>query len=832
MTPDPHRRVLLIGWDSADWKLIHPLVDSGQMQAMARLLEEGICGSLTTMEPQLAPMLWTSIATGKHACHHVVQGFTEVNAANEVVPVSAATRRCKALWDMLGGQGMKCHVVNWPATHGESPPGCLVSNLYHSWRHKMEDAPEAWPPPPPGTYWPEEIGADLNELRVSPWDIDPDEVIRLFVPDADKVDQEKDRRLWALTKLLGEAFSVHSAACWLLENRPEWNLFAVHYHAIGKICQAFMHCHPPQMEAVTDGDFALYQHVVAGAYRLHDLFLARLMNLAGPEAAVVLVSDHGFHSDHLRPRFRTRTRGETTLWHRPQGIICAMGPGFKQDENLFGARLLDVAPTVLSRLGLPVGADMEGRVLLEAFAAPPAVRTIPSWETTGAEREPARTRDADGQKALLDQLVELGDIDPVSGDPSLAVIETHRENDWNMARACMDGGRFEEALPLLECVWQLHPERYDYAQMLAICQTRLGLLVEADETISVCEETLGDNRPGILLLRANIAIERGRAFEAMEHVKAVLAAAGETPSLQLLALLGRAQLALRQWEECAATCRKVLALDPAHPAAFLGLARCSLHSGRLQEAAGHALEAIGAQYGDPHGHFLLGMALLQMEHWSAAADALSTAIKLQPSHAPAHRLIAIALDHLAQPEAAEGARLKARMLRAGNEAEIRARLDTLREDSAARSAELKKAVASRRAEEEARRKAQEENTLPPGQEFVVVSGLPRSGTSLMMQMLRTGGLEPMTDGRRVPDEDNPEGYWEWEEIEREEADNCLQVLRESPRVDLLEISYPALVAEPVPWSEKIAAFLGRALLPSPEAMAACVNPSLYRNRKP
>jgi hypothetical protein len=49
-------------------------------------------------------------------------------------------------------------------------------------------------------------------------------------------------------------------------------------------------------------------------------------------------------------------------------------------------------------------------------------------------------------------------------------------------------------------------------------------------------------------------------------------------------------------------------------------------------------------------------------------------------------------------------------------------------------------------------------------DFVLVSGLPRSGTSLMMQMLRAGGLDLMTDGKREADEDNPEGYWEWEEI--------------------------------------------------------------------
>ncbi len=50
--------------------------------------------------------------------------------------------------------------------------------------------------------------------------------------------------------------------------------------------------------------------------------------------------------------------------------------------------------------------------------------------------------------------------------------------------------------------------------------------------------------------------------------------------------------------------------------------------------------------------------------------------------------------------------------------------------------------------------------------ITVVSGLPRSGTSMMMKMLEAGGLTPLTDNRRVADEDNPKGYYEDERIKR------------------------------------------------------------------
>jgi hypothetical protein len=50
--------------------------------------------------------------------------------------------------------------------------------------------------------------------------------------------------------------------------------------------------------------------------------------------------------------------------------------------------------------------------------------------------------------------------------------------------------------------------------------------------------------------------------------------------------------------------------------------------------------------------------------------------------------------------------------------------------------------------------------------IAIVSGLPRSGTSLMMQMLVAGGMSPLSDSERVADTDNPRGYFEWERVKQ------------------------------------------------------------------
>ena len=56
--------------------------------------------------------------------------------------------------------------------------------------------------------------------------------------------------------------------------------------------------------------------------------------------------------------------------------------------------------------------------------------------------------------------------------------------------------------------------------------------------------------------------------------------------------------------------------------------------------------------------------------------------------------------------------------------------------------------------------------LAPSQSVTIVSGLPRSGTSMMMKMLAAGGMSIMTDELRTADESNPNGYYEFERVKK------------------------------------------------------------------
>lgn len=56
--------------------------------------------------------------------------------------------------------------------------------------------------------------------------------------------------------------------------------------------------------------------------------------------------------------------------------------------------------------------------------------------------------------------------------------------------------------------------------------------------------------------------------------------------------------------------------------------------------------------------------------------------------------------------------------------------------------------------------------------IIIVSGLPRSGTSMMMRMLEAGGMSVLTDKIRTADQDNPEGYYEFERVKQIEHDRA------------------------------------------------------------
>src|SRR6056297_3434125 len=109
------RRVLLLGLGGADWSLLRPLLDSGQLPCLAGLIERAASGQVRSLQPQFDPLLWTSVATGRRADAHRVIDAATIGPEGQPHPLSALTRRVPALWNLLAGARLLCFRCVLPA---------------------------------------------------------------------------------------------------------------------------------------------------------------------------------------------------------------------------------------------------------------------------------------------------------------------------------------------------------------------------------------------------------------------------------------------------------------------------------------------------------------------------------------------------------------------------------------------------------------------------------------------------------------------------------------------------------------------------------------------
>jgi len=658
------KKVLLIGWDAADWKIINPLLDQGLMPTLDDFVNHGVIGNLATLRPILSPMLWNSIATGKRPDKHGILGFMEPDTqTGGVRPVTSTSRKVKAIWNILTQRGYKTHVLGWFAGHPAEPiNGISVSDLYP---HAVAPPDKDWPLPP-GAVHPEGMRETFAALRMHPAEVS-EAAILPWIPRASEIDQEKDKGLQTFAKILSENCSIHNAATWILQHEP-WDFMAVYYNGIDHFCHAFMHYHPPRMEGIPEDKFEIYKDVVNGAYRFHDMMLQTLLDLAGPETTVLLVSDHGFHSDHLRPRGIPKEPAGPAVQHRQFGIFCMKGEHITQDERIYGATLLDVTPTILTLYGLPVGEDMDGRVLVQAFKEPPKVSRIPSWEAEPGDcgMHPSDLRmDPAAAQAVLQQFVALGYIQPLSEDQTKAVETAVREQQYNLARAYIDSRRYSDALPIFEDLKQKSPDQMRFVQHLAQCYLVLGRRCEAKALleqmmnyeppppINSAKETQAAEadgtptgnppsdpkpRPWADLLMGIIQFEEGDMDAALGSLLKAEQFDPRLPDLHLR--IGETYLRQKRVEDAARAFQRALEIDGDSPEAHLGLAAVRLRQRRNQEAAEEALLAVGLQHFLPSGHFYLGIALARLGHRGRAALAFETAATMVPGLIPAHRWLA------------------------------------------------------------------------------------------------------------------------------------------------------------------------------------------------
>jgi Tfp pilus assembly protein PilF len=631
------RRVALIGWDAADWKVIHPLLDRGLLPNLQSIIDRGVMGNLATLNPPLSPLLWTSIATAHTADRHGILGFVEPDPVlGTLRPVASTTRKTKALWNILSQSGMRSVVVNWFASHPAEPiEGAVVSNVFRSATHP----PGAEWPVMPGAVHPESHQETLADLRVTPADLTGSDLAS-FIPQLARIDQDRDKRPLALATILAENITTHSSATWLMEHEP-WDLLAVYYDAIDHAGHLFMPFYPPRMAGTSEEDFELYRDVIDGVYCFQDMMLGRLIQLAGEDTVFLVLSDHGFQSGRMRPEGGLEMNVEKAMeWHRPYGMLAMAGPGVRHDELVFGAGLLDIAPTVLTLLGLPVGEDMRGRVLVEAFEHAVEPARIPSWEEVPGAcgmHSAGKEHDAWEASAVVEQLIALGYVEPHGEDTARDLESARHQQSFTLARVHLAAGQFETAIPLLQELVAHRPAERAYRLFLAQAYNESGRIEECRSTLDPILQEDPD-RPVANLLRGNLAVAEGDLDQGLDLLLRAEQDSRALPEMRLA--IGRVYLGLKRWYDAERLFRSVLEIDPESAAAHAGLARALFGRKEPHAAAASALDAVALRFEDCASHYVLGTALAQTGDLQRAVQAFQTCLVLRPGMAAARDALA------------------------------------------------------------------------------------------------------------------------------------------------------------------------------------------------
>jgi tetratricopeptide (TPR) repeat protein len=655
------KKVLLIGWDSADWRIIEPMLEAGLMPTLSQFVENGVISNISSLRPMLSPMLWNSIATGKRADKHGILGFIEPKYdGSGIQAVTSTSRKCKAVWNILSQNGLRSNVVSWYASYPAEPiSGVCVTEHFLAVPWKREEAT----PPAPQSVHPAAQLERLSELRVYPSEIGPWH-IGPFVPKLGEIPPDQTPPVTGLQKMLARCGTVHAVATELMEHEP-WDFTAVYYEAIDHFCHGFMQYQPPRMPHVGEQQYEWFNQVVTGIYRFHDMMLQRLLELAGDDTTVIICSDHGFLSGELRPVETPQTPVGPEGWHRLHGIFAMKGPGIVRDERIYGASILDIAPTILHLLGLPVGEDMDGKVLVGAFEQPQKIERIDSWEKVSGDsgmHSPEAQVDPFANEQALAQLVELGYIAEPSKHEATNIKVAKDEQQFSLAAVHTDANRPDLAVPILEAMLREDPKSVRVILALAHCYLTLGRNREARQLLDGPGPSGEQPRLSAQadLIRGALEFSEGNIGAALKRLQQAEAAEPLMPLLHLQ--IGSVYAQQRRWADAERAFRRAMNIDCDSPHAHFGVGQAAMYQGRTEEAVEHLLRAVGLMHYYPRAHFLLGVALARMGWHDRAVQAFQVTLSLSPGMPIAHRFLAALYNKLNDPQKALFHRRRAQIL--------------------------------------------------------------------------------------------------------------------------------------------------------------------------
>jgi predicted AlkP superfamily phosphohydrolase/phosphomutase len=322
--------VLLIGLDGATWDVLDPWIRDGTLPHLAKLRQRSSWGSLLSSIPPITAAAWSTFMTGKrpgkHGVYHFIKLFEDDRAvASDAELVSARSIKSATLWDSMGHHDRNVVLMNIPLTYPPRPVnGVMITGLLT-------------PGSAPVFTYPPELSKDIVGYK-----IDLDRFIDK-TPYIDTFDAEMTAPTLALVEEFRDMEEKRASVAFSLMDSEPWDFFMIVFTATDRLGHYFW----PYHRAARADDPPVTQQLcqaVRAFYVWLDAIVGELIERAGPDSTVLVMSDHGMGPTYSR-------RLHCNNWLRRHGWLAAKSTS---------AGLAN-ADSWLQRLGLP--RDKVGRII-------------------------------------------------------------------------------------------------------------------------------------------------------------------------------------------------------------------------------------------------------------------------------------------------------------------------------------------------------------------------------------------------------------------------------------------------------------------------------------
>ena len=375
--PSPEApRVTLVLLDGASLDVVAPAVAEGRLPNFGRLLEGGASLHLATVRPTQPETVWASAMTGKWPPKHKVRSaelhyplagrlpiglLPDYSFAHALVrfgflraePQHASALRAWTLWQILTSRGLASGIIGLPMTQPPDPlKGFMVSD-----RFSRSDEPAMALDERP-TVYPASLSGQARASLASGLSPDAFDLALIPATGAGRLAPAADRVYHDLAERLRSAHDVR--------------LLAVRYPGLDAVGHYYLrYGRPGAIDDVTDDERRRFGQVLDDYYGYVDELLGSAMEPLREQDLLLVVSGFGMEpltfTEGIVERLFGNVRFSGTHSRAPDGFLFAYGSMVAPGRVRRGA-LVDIAPTALYFLGLPVARDMDGEPRTDVFA--------------------------------------------------------------------------------------------------------------------------------------------------------------------------------------------------------------------------------------------------------------------------------------------------------------------------------------------------------------------------------------------------------------------------------------------------------------------------------